>query len=120
MNEQTKMKLTICGADYSIVTDDSEEYIASIGQDVDKRMTELMRDNPRLSITMAAVLSALSYCDECHKANDSADNLRAQIKDYLEDSSKARIEAEESRREVERLKRELQSLRIRISEMEDR
>ena len=36
-----------------------------------------------------------------------ADNMRAQIKDYLEDAAKAKLAAEESRREVERLRREI-------------
>ena len=33
--------------------------------------------------------------------------MRAQIKDYLEDAAKAKLELEEERREVERLRREL-------------
>ena len=56
-------------------------------------------------MTMAAVLAALDYCDEAVKATESADNLRSQIKDYLEDSSQARMEADEARRENEKLKR---------------
>ena len=42
--------------------------------------------------------------------------MRRQIKDYLEDSSRARTEADEARREVERLKKEMQTLRARLSE----
>lgn len=79
-----------------------------------------MNDNPRLSLTMASILVSLSYCDECRKANESADNLRSQIKDYLEDSSKARLEADDARKEAERLKRELVALRKAIGEMENR
>ena len=70
-----------------------------------KRIAGITRDNPRLSVTMAAVLAALDYCDEAVKATESADNLRSQIKDYLEDSSQARMEADEARRENEKLKK---------------
>ena len=59
-------------------------------------------------------LAALDYCDEAVKATESADNLRSQIKDYLEDSSQARMEAEEARREIEKLKKEVQTLRGRL------
>ena len=38
----------------------------------------------------------------------------AQIKDYLEDSSQARMEADEARRENEKLKKEVQTLRSRL------
>ena len=66
------------------------------------------------AVTMAAVLAALDYCDEAVKATESADNLRSQIKDYLEDSSQARMEADEARRENEKLKKEVQTLRSRL------
>ena len=121
MNDQsTRVKLNICGSDYSVITDDSEEYTISLGQEVDKRIRGMMEDNSRLSVTMAAILCCLSYCDECRKSRENADNLRSQIKDYLEDSSKARLEADDSRREAERLKREIAALRQRLADIENR
>ena len=116
----SKVKLNVCGTDYYITSDDEEGYIRSIGDEVDQRMNSLLGENSRVSTTMAAVLCALSYADDCHKANDSAANLRAQIKEYLEDSQRARLEADEAKREVERLRRELQGLRLRLAEMDDR
>ena len=121
MNEHsTRVRLNICGSEYSVITDDSEEYTISLGQEVDKRIRGMMEENSRLSITMASILCSLSYCDECRKAKDNADNLRSQIKDYLEDSSKARLEADDSRREAERLKREIAALRQRLADIENR
>ncbi|MBQ9993636.1 MAG: cell division protein ZapA [Clostridia bacterium] len=115
-----KVKLNICGTDYYIASEDDENYIRVVGEEVDKRMNDMLNDNQRVSTTMAAVLCALSYADECRKANDTSDNLRAQIKDYLEDSQRSRLEADEAKREVERLRRELQGLRLRLAELDDR
>ena len=53
------------------------------------------------------------YKRQGRKASDSADNLRLQIKDYLEDAAKARLQADEMVRENERLQREIQMLRAR-------
>ena len=39
-----------------------------------------------------------------------------EIKDYLEDSARARMEVDVARREIERLNREISSLRERIAE----
>lgn len=111
---KNRIKLNICGCECVIGSDDSENYIRSIGDEVQKAIDEIMKKNERISVTMAAILSALSYCDEWHKASGSADNLRSQIKDYLEDSSRARTEVEEAGREIERLKREVQTLRARL------
>lgn len=120
MNNQSRVKLNIRGVEYSIVTDDSEEYTLSIGEEIDRRITGMMEANDRLSITMAAVMCALTYCDESRKATENADNLRSQVKDYLEDSARARVEADDAKREIDRLKRELQALRSRFAELEDR
>ena len=67
----------------------------------------MLTANPSASVTTAAVMTALGYLDELKKSTSGADNMRAQIKDYLEDAAKAKLELEEERREVERLRREL-------------
>ncbi len=41
----------------------------------------------------------------------TCENLRTQIRDYLEDAAKSRSEAEIARREVERLNSELEKYR---------
>lgn len=113
---KNRIKLNICGCECVIGSDDSENYIRSIGDEVQKAIDGTMEKNGRVSVTMAAITAALNYCDEWHKASGSADNLRSQIKDYLEDSSRARTESEESRREIERLKHEVQTLRSRLGD----
>ena len=113
---KNRIKLNICGSECVISSDDSESYVRSIGDEVEKAMEDITSKNERVSITMAAIITALRYCDEAHKATGGADNLRSQIKDYLEDSSHARMEAEEARREIDRMKREIQTLRSRLSE----
>ena len=114
-----KVKLTICGTDYFVTSEDDESYIISVGNEVNDRMATIL-ESPRVSTTMAAVLSALSYADELRKATATSDNLRVQIKEYLEDSQKSRIEAEDAKREVEKLRRELQALRLRLADLDDR
>ncbi len=112
---KNRIKLTICGCECVLSSDDSENYIRSVGDEVQKALDDTMAQNDRISVTMAAIIAALNFCDASHKASSSADNLRAQIKNYLEDSSHARMDAEESRRELERVKRENQTLRARLA-----
>lgn len=113
---RNRIKLNICGVEFALTADDSESYIRAIAEEVETAVKDIVDRNDRISVTIAALLTALNYCDERHKAVDSADNLRSQIKDYLEDSARARTEADEARRESERLKKELQTLRARLSE----
>ena len=111
---KNRIKISILGSDYIIASEEEENYVRQVAAETDKRIAGITRDNPRLSVTMAAVLAALDYCDEAVKATESADNLRSQIKDYLEDSSQVRMEADEARRENEKLKKEVQTLRSRL------
>lgn len=113
--EKNKVKLSICGNDYFITTDDDVKYVMALGDELDERISKLVHENSRISITQAAILAALEYADSARKAEDSADNLRGQIKEYLEDSARYKMEAEVARRDVERLTRELQSTRSRAS-----
>ena len=112
---KNKVHLSICGIECSVSSEDPEPYVLSVADEVQKMIQGMTEKNQHISVSTAAVIAAMSFCDECRKAKDSADNLRSQIRDYLEDSSKARMEADESRREIERLRRELQSLRSRLS-----
>ena len=106
-----KIKLEICGSNYVIATTDPEEYVLSLAEKLDSDMTQMLASNPTASVTTAAVITALGYLDELKKSTSGADNMRAQIKDYLEDAAKAKLAAEQARREVERLQKEVQRLR---------
>jgi cell division protein ZapA len=113
--EKNRVNLKICGSSYSILTEDDPEYVEELGEVIDKEMKAVGQDAPSLSLTQCAVLVALDQADACKKATASADNLRAQIKDYLEDSARARMEVDVARREIERLNREISSLRNKLA-----
>lgn len=113
--EKNKVKINICKTDYTIVSEDTPEYITSIAKKVDEEMENILKNNTRFSVTMAAVLTALKYCDELSKSISDCDNLRNQMKNYLEDSSLSRFESDEIKKENSLLKKEIQSLRKRLS-----
>ena len=104
--EKNRVKLQICGTDYYVTTEDDVEYTQSLGAQLDETITGLMRENERLSLTQAAILASLDAMDAYRKSESSADNLRSQIREYLE----------VSRREVDRLNREIQNLRAKLAE----
>jgi cell division protein ZapA len=114
--EKNRVNLKICSNSYSILTEDDPEYVEELGELIDKEMRAVGQEAPSLSQTQCAVLVALDQADACKKATASADNLRAQIKDYLEDSARARMEVDVARREIERLNREISTLRTKLAE----
>jgi cell division protein ZapA len=112
---KNKVEIKIGGASYTIVSEDEPEYVEGLAEELDEEIKSVCYSNPSLSMTQAAVLVALDKADACKKATASSDNLRAQIKDYLEDSARARMEVDVARREVERLNREISNLRNRLA-----
>lgn len=107
--EKQRVRLVICGNDYYIATDEDPTYVQELGEDLNETITKILHDNNRLSITQAAILAALDYADTAKKEHDTAENLRSQIKDYLEDSARYKMEAEVARRDVDRLSKELKA-----------
>ena len=87
-----KVKLQICGTEYSVSSEEPEEYMRELGVQLDRDMRTLMNNDERVS-------------------TQTADNLRAQMRDYLDDNARARQEADNARREADRLRRELDDLR---------
>ena len=110
----SKVRLNICGSSYVVITSESEYYMKNLADRLNLDMNELMASSNSVSITTAAVMTALNYRDELEKASGSADNMRRQIKDYLEDAASAKMAAEEARRENASLKRRVDELERRL------
>lgn len=113
---KNKITVKVCGNELTILSEDSAEYTQKIAAAVDKKMKLILEASPRASVSNAAILAALDFCDLSKKLEEQGDGMRAQIQEYLEDSQKAREEADEACREAERLKSEIETLRQRLAE----
>jgi cell division protein ZapA len=98
-----KIKIEICGAPYVISTAENPDYVRSLGAEIDKQVKQHMAEGAKVSLNGALVLTALNYADAYKKSEQSADHMRAQLADYLEDATRARMELDEARREIGRL-----------------
>lgn len=104
-----KVRITICGVEYVLSTTDTPEYTLALGMEVENRIKQIMDASPFVSAVQASTLVALDYADELKKNDSSTDNLRAQVKDYLEDAAKAKSERDFYKRELERIKTEIKN-----------
>ena len=104
---KSKVKINVAGMNFSLVTEDEPAYVEGLAKQLSKKIEDIVAGNTNISVAQAAILVALDCEDELSKHNNSSDNLRAQIKDYLEDAARARMEAENYKRELEKLKAQL-------------
>ena len=100
---KNRVTVTIAGETYTILSEDSPEYIKKAAEMVDQKMQEISAGMP-VSFLNAAVLAALNLADQAMKAEEAASNMRAQMKSYLEDASRLRSELNEARKEAARNK----------------
>ena len=73
-----------------------------------------MDSSPNVTLTDAYCLALLSYADLYEKSEQNADHIRSQLTEYLEDSTRAKLEIDQYKRENERLKKEIDILRQNI------
>ena len=99
MQEQKRLSIQISGNKYPITTVEEPAYVEALGREMDQMVRQIMGGTPA-SVTEALVLLCLHYLDASKKAESTADNLRSQIAEYLEEASKARTEAIAARREL--------------------
>ena len=102
-----KVTVTISGTDYTLMSDDTPAYMQRIADMVDGKMEEIMASG-RVSRMDAAVLAAANLADELLKQQTSTENLRNQLKGYLDDANKAKSELSECKRQIVKLQQRLQ------------
>jgi len=94
-----RVTMGICGQDYTLVADENASYMEKVGAMVDKKMRELM-DTAHVSRSDAAVLAAINLADELLKNQEASENLRRQLKTYLDEATAAKNEVSDLKRQL--------------------
>lgn len=99
---ENRITVNICGEDYTLVAEEAPSYMQKVGNYVDLKLGELLQ-SAKVGRSDAAVLTAINITDELFKERETNDVLRAQIKEYSDEVSRARNEASELKRELFKL-----------------
>ncbi|MBE7042953.1 MAG: cell division protein ZapA [Ruminococcaceae bacterium] len=118
MNEKQKLEVRICGRDYTLVSEESPEYIHRVAFYVDQKMREVEQANPRLSISMAAVLTSLNIGDEFLKGREETSRLKEETVTKDETLYLANKKIEELEQQITELQNKYQALQIRYAKKE--
>ena len=97
-----RVTVTIGGQTYTMVGSEDNLYIQQVAAHVNEELSRVMQDG-HLSIADGAVLTAMNIADNLFKEKETADNLRHQLKEYLEETSRVKNELSEAKREIFRL-----------------
>ena len=117
--DKTKVKLRICDIDCTITSDDNEEYVRTIGDEIDRAISAVLKKNDRISLSMAAIITAMTYCDESAKAKAELAELKTLDKNRANEYERLKQAAETAQTEAEQLRSELQVLHAFLTEDKD-
>lgn len=101
-----RVVVNICDEEYTFIAEESASYMQRVGAYVGDKMQEVL-SSTKVGRTDAAVLTAANIADELFKSQAAAEQLRSQIKGYLDEASKAQSEVSELKREIFRLQQRL-------------
>ena len=116
MSGKNKVEVKIQGRQYTIVASEPDEYIYKIASYVDKKINEVSDMNSRLSMDMAAVLSAINIADEYYKSQKTEDSLRRQLLDYVEEARRSDEKIKMLEFEVSEIKAKLKGKETELAE----
>ena len=105
-----RVVISICGEEYTFVAEESSAYMQKVGSYVGDKMSEVL-GSAKVGRTDAAVLTAANIADELFKSQAVAEQLRTQIKGYLDEANRAQSEVSELKREIFRLQQRLDNHR---------
>ena len=94
-----RVTVNICGEDYTLVAEENTAYMEQVAALVDKKMSEILT-GAKVGRSDAAVLAAVNLADELLKSEQTAENLRRQVKSYLDEAAQAKNEASELKRQL--------------------
>ncbi len=112
-----KLLLTIAGLSILINTSEDEGYTRELAGELDRDISAILTSNSGASVTNAALLCAIDYLDSAKKSARNANNMRSQVKDYMDDAAKTKFKFDEEHKRANELALEIQSLRSHLTRL---
>ena len=107
--EKNKITVFVAGHKLTLITQESEKYVTDIASKVETAINSLFSSS-NMSKEKCAVMAALDFCDDEFKSRMALSEIKEQIKDYIEDTSKLRAENDALKAEIAKLKGEKEEL----------
>ena len=106
-----KITVTLAGQIFTIINQDDLNYVEEIAGQVDRKIKYVQRENEHFSITAAAVLSCMDFCDELNKMQKEIIDRNRELFDEKEKNS---VLTEQ----IKGLMSEIQALKLKLGETE--
>lgn len=86
---ENKINVVVAERSYTLTTADDAEYVEKVAEFVNTQVNQLSEAS-HASTLDAAIMAALNIADGYFKAQETAENLRKQVKQYLDEATRIR------------------------------
>lgn len=100
---QNSVTVIIADRKYNFLATEDQAYMGQVAAHVDAQLKATLRADQNLSLLDAMVLTAVNLADDYLKEQESANRLRGQLKELLEESAKLKQELSETKRQIFKL-----------------
>ena len=73
------IRINVGGIPYSVSSEDDEQYMKSLANELEHKMDTLIKAKPFLSTSMAAVMTARAWLDKAKKTEEENAALRLEV-----------------------------------------
>jgi len=97
-----RVTVTVDGRSYTLIAAEEEAYVQKVAAYVDNQVQSVIQ-GAKVSSVDGATLAAINIADQYFKEMATSENLRRQLKEYLEEGAKQKLEISELKREIFKL-----------------
>ncbi|MFL0247926.1 cell division protein ZapA [Candidatus Clostridium stratigraminis] len=105
--------VNINGMEYNLRGEENEEYLHKVARQVDKKLKHILSSNPKLSLSSAAVLTALNSVDDMLKCDQAYSEVE-------EEKKKLNAAVKSKAEELEALRKQLKYLEDYNAELQSK
>lgn len=98
----TRVTVTVDGRSYTLIAAEEEAYVQKVAAYVDNQVKDVIQ-GAKVSSVDGVTLAAINVADQYFKEMATSENLRRQLKEYLEEGAKQKLEISELKREIFKL-----------------
>jgi cell division protein ZapA len=118
-DNRKRIVVDILGTQYTMIGNESEEYIQSVAMYVDKRLRDLQKRNGMLNNMMVAILTAVNITDELFKLQQEYDVLKKEASKPSKELEDARYQLRKAKETIASQNSELESLRLQLANSQE-
>lgn len=120
MEQKNKIEVIISGRVYTLIGEESQEYIQRVALYIDKKMNEVRKaeSSRKLSTSMIATLTSINVADDLFKVSERLKNAYTEIDSYERQLNEKNKEIENYQNELGAIQEENLALKDKLNELQ--